>query len=873
MSVIQKFTLKSLKQNKKRTVVTIIGIIISAAMLTAVSVFVTSLIGMIQRSTIADGGNWHAEIKGLSAQNISVVKNSDIVDTAVISRDLGYSPAQGAGKPYLFVRQYDTDGFARMSIRLVSGRMPKSSEEVLVSKNLSGKDYSVGSELELIIGDIDTANGGLEDNAFLSEEYDENGNVINKPVFSARETRRFTVVGVMEAPGFEKSWSAGYAVLGFIDGNALPPGDNVNVYVTLKNVSRSIYNDVPALADRAGAAGGVEYNSDLLRYYGVIKEDNVYGFLQVFVIIIMVIIMLASISLIYNAFAISVSERSKQLGLLASVGATKRQKRASVYFEGFFLGMIGVPLGIAAGIAGIGITLAAIQPLLDSFLFLSSGVRLALVVPPWSIAATIVLSVITIFVSAWIPARRASKITPIDAIRQTKEVRLSRKTVKTSGLVRRLFGFEAEIALKNLKRSRRKYRATILSLVISLVLFLTVSSYASLTRELSGATYDGYNFDVVVQYSGVNDARRERINESIAGLETAESFTESSKLTGTAALAEGRLSDIAMEYLEQNGGLQAGVFDFGAAVVGLDDKSFSEYTKAAGAVGGYEGSAPKAILINYGQAYIPMEGNNVKKTAGEILNLRPGDTISFTAGDNETKSQPVEITISAVTDARPQGELIGGLSSITLVVPESAFAGITGGFSGSLLKEYESRGILQRSAFISTGDDQRFEEQVKEIKAALTGVNIFNIKSAARAEQNMQLFLGVFVYGFIILISLICIANIFNTVTTNIALRRREFAMLRSVGMTPKGFGRMIRFESIFYGLKGLLYGLPISVAVAYLLFSLEQSVLQSSFTLPWTSYVFGIAMIMVIVLSTMLYSTAKIKKENILDALKEENT
>lgn len=881
MNVMRNFTLRSLKRNKKRTAVTIVGVAISAAMITAVTVFVASLVGFIQRGTIADGGNWHAEIRGVEARNIGVIRDSGDVQTAVLSRDLGYAFLEGSEpghKQYLYLRQYGAGGFDQMSVRLISGRLPERSGEVLVSSYLAEEkaDYTAGSSVTLKIGDIVLAGGDkVKGNDYIPYEYDDDGNIINEPVFTPRRTESFNVVGVMDAPGLERSWSSAYAVLGYIDESSLAPSDSVDVYVTVPSVSRSIYDDMTALAERAGAAGGT-YNNDLLRYYGIVMEDNVYSFLQGFMAVIILIIMVASISLIYNAFAISVAERSKQLGLLASVGATKRQKRASVYYEGFFIGIIGVPLGILAGIAGMAITLAAIQPVLESLFTVALGVKLTLVAPPLALAASVTLSAVTIFISAWIPARRASKIMPIDAIRMTREVKLTRKAVRTSGAIRALFGFEAEIALKNLKRSRKRYRSTILSLVISLVLFLTVSMYASITARLSGASYEGYNYDIAVYYSGASETEKQ-LDGKIAQLGHVKEYTASYSLNGFVSIEAGQLSDVANDYLEMQTGMPLGAkIDFMASMIALDDAAFAKYAQEAGlnAADFADAQSPKAILINYGQSNV-FFGNNVKKAAGEILSVSAGETLTFTAGDPEMQSpsgSDAALTVGALTDKRPMGVLVGGLSTAAFVVTDDVWNAVVKGFSAERLKQLSDISAINNTSYITADDDQKLEKQILEL-AQGHGVNVFNIKSAARAEQNMQLFLGVFVYGFIILISLICIANIFNTVSTNIALRRREFAMLRSVGMTPKSFGKMIRFESIFYGIKGLLYGIPISVAVAFLLFNMQRSVMSSEFTLPWVSYGFAVLMILVIVSATMLYSTSKIKRENILDALKEETT
>ncbi len=885
MNVMRNFTLRNLGRNKKRTIVTILGVIISVAMITAVTALLFSFVNYMQQGAIADGGEWHAQLYNVPADKLNEVTGNDKVSTAVLSREIGYAKipsSENYSKSYLYLREYSANGFDQMSIRLIDGRLPQNEGEVLMSKSIQeGSDlpYAIGDTITLDVGDIiDTTGEPLKNNGYLSDAYNEAGEVIASPTFTPHETVTRTIVGIMETPGFEPSWSAGYGLLGYVDESILEAEDRIDVYVTMNHISRDIYKDVDRLVAGIGGDVGAEFNDELLRYYGVVEWDNVYAFLQGFMLVIILIIVIASVSLIYNAFAMSVSERARQLGLLASVGATRRQKRASVYFEGFFVGIIGIPVGILAGIGGIGITLAAIQPLLDSFINMPADVKLTLIVPPLAIGITVLFSIITIFVSVYRPARRASKISPIDAIRQTQEVRMTRRNVKTSRLTRALFGFEAEVAVKNLKRSRKKYRATVVSLVISLVLFLTVSSYANITRGISDAVNDGFNYDIMVQYPGLSEAQREDTNARIAALDLVDSFTASSRLSGFVPLHEDQLSANSRELMTQNGIEISEINDFNVILAGLDDTAFAAYADTAGfrAQDYADMGSPKGILINYGQSYAPTEGNNTKKIAGDVLTVRAGDTLLFTAGDPTTETShetEATLTIGAVTQARPMGVLNGSFSSVTLVVTEDVLNSIVHGMTMERQSTLSEQGAIGYSAFMTSKEDQRLEVQISEITQSLpaSGWYLYNIKDMARSEQNVSTFLGVFVYGFIILISLICIANIFNTVSTNIGLRRREFAMLRSVGMTPGGFNKMMRFESMFYGLKGLLYGLPISLAIAFLLYRMQINVLGGTFSMPWLSYGFAVLMILVIVFSTMLYATHRVRKENIIDALKDE--
>ena len=809
---------------------------------------------------------------GVPTENIETVTQSDIVDKAILSRHLGYAELEGSAvesKPYLYLQEYSADGFEQMSVRLVSGRLPEAPGEVIISDSIqsaAGVDFAVGDTLELPIGQrIDDDGIIIKENRSLVYHYSDDGyeRTLAETLVPDQHAR-LTVVGIMERPGTEPSWVAGCTVLGFLDASALTPDDKVDIYFTARQLNKSIYEQSAALAEQVSAENGAAYNTDLLRVSGAVRDgDTLFVFLYGLTFIILGLIVIASISLIYNAFAISVSERSKQLGLLSSVGATKRQKRQSIYTEGLFIGLIGVPLGILAGIGGIGVTIAALQPILGDLLNVAEGVTLKLVVSPLALCIAVLCSAVTLFISVYKPALRASRIMPIDAIRQSREITLTRRRLKTSRLTRALFGFEAEIALKNLKRSRKKYRATILSLIISLVLFLTVSMYTHMLGTMTDSVSSGINYDLSVSYSELTDASRDTFDDRVASLDVVNQMTQTKGLSVFSTLEESQLTDFSRLFVTPD---EDGIYEYALALVCPDAKSFEQYALAAGVqLEEYTNAqAPKAILINYGQSLYYSE-DGAKKVAGDILTVKPGDTLSVRPAEQE---RSITITIGALTDERPMGVHIQYFWNAALVVSPEVW--------DVLMKDFADNERIWSALYMTTDNDQLLEKQINELKQQAgvpdSYIYIYNVQSAARSEQNIQTLLGVFVYGFLVLISLICIANIFNTVSTNISLRRREFAMLRSVGLTPSGFNKLVRFESIFYGLKGLLYGLPLSVAVAYLLQRLQGSILETAFTLPWVSYGFAVLMVLIIVFSTMMYATHRIKKENIIEAIRDEN-
>lgn len=868
MNVMGRFTLRSMRANRKWTVVTLIGIIISTAMLSAVSTFCASFTELMRNEAIADNGNWHAMVSDVRMQDVPVFEGAGFVDEISLSRNVGYARLENSkneNKPYLFIRQFDASSGQNYPTELIQGRMPKNDGELVLSEYLEtngGVRYEVGDTITLEIGERISPDGQSlgQSTSYQGEtSADSEGET-----FLPEQTRSYTVVGIIKRPCFESTWAPGYTSISFLDTGAVEPDGKVTVTILANKLRHGLFKDVEALAGRVGLDDThIRYNTELLRYSGIFASDNaqnmIYGFAAVFIVIIII----ASVSLIYNAFAISVSERISQLGMLASIGATRRQKRHSIYFEGFLLGIIGIPVGILVGIAGIGVTLSIIRPLMESFSNFSSMEGLSLHVSTLSVISASVLAALTIFVSGWIPARRASKTMPIDAIRQSKEVQLTRKAVKTSRLTRSLFGFEGEIALKNLKRSRKKYRATVLSLIISLVLFLTVSFYAQEINRASGAVETGYNFDLAVSYTNVSAAEASETNDKIIKLAGVTDTAAVEKAEGIFLTENAQLSNLVRQLYAPNGE----AYSLGVTLYSLDDTSFDRYVRSLGANPQEyrDPENPKMILVNYGQAY-----SNAKRTAGELLSIKPGTALSFSRstgseGDNE---KSVTMAAGLLTDQRPMGILVSTLDRISAVVSKEVFDSLPDD-----LRSIDSNGNPSfQQLFMTCENADALEPKIQELMQGVSGrTYIFNVATRARSERNMMLVLGIFIYGFITLISLICIANIFNTVTTNIALRRREFAMLRSVGMTPNSFNRMIRFESIFYGLKALLYGLPISVAVSLLLYNIGSDVFTFTLSLPWASYGAAVVLIFVIVGVTMLYSSAKIKKENIIDALKAE--
>ncbi|KPB03427.1 ABC transporter permease [Bacillus sp. CHD6a] len=862
MNIINKLTLRHLKKNKRRTLVTIIGVIISVAMVMAVATLGVSFLDLLKRESIADNGEWHVQYKNVTGDQIKAIKEDGNTETLILSSDIGYAMLEGnegSNKPYLFFKGYNREGLEQFPITLTSGRLPEAANEVVVSDHIAkdtGINYKIGAVINVEIGNrmMEGEQEPLLQN--YSVQKGEEGYLENLELHS---TETFTVVGTMERPSWEEPWAPGYTVINYIDQENLNSAVDVDAVVVVKELNRSIFKQAKELAQQHDI-GGIGFNEELLRYYGVSNNDNLQTTLYSLAGIIMAVIVIGSVSLIYNAFAISVSERARHLGMLSSVGATKKQKRNSVFFEGTVIGLISIPIGVLAGLGGIAITFMFINTYIADAL--GTSAKLEVVVTLASVLVACLISITTIFISTYMPARKASKVSAIDAIRQTQDIKLTGKAVKTSKLTRKLFGLEAEIGLKNVKRNKKRYYATLFSLVISIVLFLSVSFFTDNLSKSLELSQEGIDFDILV-------SDRSGDISSLESLVHLEGITEHSlhkSVQLTSFIDKEMFPPLLVERIEKDHwALQDGKYPYYINLYGLSESSFQKYADRVGtdAATYQDPKNPKAIIIDT-ISYQDYENSQASKfVETESIQTKPGDTIELLLSDYDTNENTTlsEVEIGALTDKLVMGIKTASLGGLDVIVPMETF--------NSILNEGGANQV-QSYLYMNSSDPMEMQETLEEVVP--TSMYIHNAVQSRERDQQMIMFLSVFTYGFIALISLISIANIFNTISTGISLRKREFAMLKSVGMTPKGFNKMIHYESIFYGVNSLLIGLPISIGVMYVLHRSVNVTFEYGFSLPWLDILFVIAAIFIIVSSAMLYSTSKIRKENIIDGLKQEN-
>jgi putative ABC transport system permease protein len=858
MSVLMRLTLRNLSLNRKRTIVTVIGIILSGAMICGVSSLVASFQDLLVQSAKLTDGDYHASYYEVPYKDSKYITDNAYTETSMLSKDLGFARLAGSknpNKPYLMIKSYDATAFTHMPIQLTEGRFPEKAGEIVVSQEVF---YSGGVEMR--IGDTFALEVGqrVDNEVFLDQQ-----RLTETETLEQTKDTAYTVTGLIEQPRFEAFDSPGFTAIEYLDASGLSAEDRVNVSIVAKNPKR-IFERGPELAEAAGAAN-IIYNKELLKWQGITQNDRVNTMFRSLQLIIISLVVVGSVSVIYNAFAISVSERKKQFGMLSSVGATGRQIRRMVFFEGFVLGLIGIPFGILSGLAGIWATLKVVNRLGVETMF-PHALALRLIVSPEIVLITVFFLALTIFLSAYIPAKRAARISPVEAIRLNTDINIKAGKLRTSRLTRRLFGIEGELALKNLKRNRRRYRATVFSLFISIVLYVTFSSFMTYGFKSSGMYYSDIPFDFSVEKQQLPMEELLAFYTQVAELPQVERMAIVQRIFNIAGdLGSEKIGS----YVLKNNPDAAHAL--GVSIIAVGEKEFAKYAHQLGLdASEYRNTKDlKGILVNLNKIREPVIAEFTP------LQVQPGETFELrdTSGDEDAEPFKYSIEIGAVTDQLPFGTEYAGIGNVNVIVSDDIYRHVLQQLSANS-SQYADNARLFLNVKDET-DRRAFEKEIKDIDARLHPgpyLSVYDSKQMKEEMNRTKTIMSIFLYGFVSLITLIGVTNIFNTISTNVALRRREFAMLKSVGLTPSGFNMMINYESIFYGLKSLLYGLPVSILISIWMYRSIGDIFQFAFILPWKEMLICIAGVFVIVFITMMHASSKLKKENIIDALKEEN-
>lgn len=824
MNVLNKLTKKNLILNKKRTIVTIIGIILSTALIVCVSGMVTSFRKTLANDSINDSGYYHAKVLSMQKEDVNALSNNRNIKDYYLEKEIGYAKidSKNENKPYMFITAFDKKALENLPVKLIKGRIPENKNEIIISDYLlenGGANYKLGDDITLDIGDRVSYEDGEKHILNQTDSFD------SEEEFEFKEKVTYKVVGIMERMtySFDTYAAPGFTSITYLEENSA----NLNAYILYKNPRNYDTFTKDITLDKYN----YKYNNEYLRYLGVQKSGTMNALYMVAAIVIGIIIV-SSVFVIKNSFSISITEKYKMYGMLRSIGATSMQIKKNVLYEGFIIGLIAIPIGILIGVLAVIILILLINLILNDFL----GMKFVYSIPFLPIIFSIALASITIYLSTIFIARRAAKITPIDAIRSNNDIKIKSKKLRTPKIINKLFKTGGVIAYKNLKRNKKKYRTTIVSLVVSIFIFISLSSFIEFGFKMAGVYYENIDYNVVV-YINEEEKKSLKISEKIRNLEG--TIKTSILREASLNLNDNNYSDFGHEVLN--------LYQDSApiTVVAVGNEEFERFTKQIGV-----NDNNKGILLDEYQEVI-----NKKRHVGNLYNYKNNDVLKGTTSEGN-KSFEINIIRS---NEKPMGlehtYSLGGF----LVVSDEIFNNY-----------FKSNGY---NLFFKVSNPKEFTESLDNMKKE-NNYNIAynNYEEAKQAQNAMVLIVSIFLYGFITVISLIGITNIFNTITTNMNLRSKEFAMFKSIGMTKKEFNRMIRLESIFYGFKSLIIGIPLGLLGSFGIYKAFQGGLDFSYKLPINALIIVIIFVSIIIGIIMKYSLSKINKQNIIETIRNDN-
>lgn len=868
MNILNKITIKNLKLNKTRTLVALLGIILAVGLISSVVGLGSSFHKTLVKSTISDTGDYYVKYTNLDSKNYDEVINNKKNEHYYLVKELGVSPIKTSNsmKKLARVVEYDDKTIKYNNVKIKEGRLPKKDNEIVVQESMYEYDFdkkigdTISFNLSPLSNDdlkqITELNNISEDqlNELLKKEnvkdLDELQNkIIGKNKIS--NTKEYKIVGIIHNLGYEiENYSSpSYTMITYNDSIK----DPTEIYVKYKNVLDTIKNtcsistntktDYNNCVDNKSfeKTKDFEYNESLLNLYLVGVSEKTKNMVILSILVLLGVISVCCIIIIKNSFNISVNERYKQYGMLSSIGSTRNQLMKNVLFEGLVEGLIAIPFGIIFGaLVTKGLVLSSNKLLFDLF---AEGSSLQFSMPLLALLLIVIISTLTILLSCLIPAIKISRISPIEAIRNNNEIKIKKKKLKTNKLIKKLFGIGGVLADKSLKRSRKKYRTIVISVTISIILFIVISTGTKVLKKEVEDAYKSLNYNAVVYNSDNSNklkketldifkdiGKQNSVNKYAYSIDLFETFTNS--------------NNFSKEYLEYNEYNDIDVL-INVPVVIINDSEFKRISDIKNVEEG-------AIVYN------SFEDNNNKK---HIVYKNKSLTIKY--GDDK------EMNLKIVGDINIDKTLLTGLDSGALVISESY---------ANKYKDIYNNATL-RMMNIYTEDSKALEKYVNDTYISKDSKIYFvNMDEVFQAENRIILIMNIFVYTFIVIIALISITNIFNTISTNMMLRKKEFAMLRAMGMTDNEFNRMIILESVLYAVKALIYGLVISFILLYYLVNINSKAtfinklghLFSS--LPYLNIVIAIVVVTLVILSTMYYSIKKINKQNIIETIRNDN-
>ncbi len=816
MNILRKLTLRDLKLNKKRTIGTLVGVILSCALIVVVLGMLVVLQNSIFKSQVYNNGYYHARIGKIDEQEIKKIKGYDYVSDVIAVNNIGYTYYEKEWGQMGDVYSMDKDTFDKLSYHIIEGEFPKNENELLINQSFQYHyDLEVGDYYDMEIGDLEK-----------SEYYGEDKIVNTKTI-------KYKIVGIIDRYG------------DLITTNS--ESDLHNAYVILKNPNNYKTDLVKLLGSGTIKKIESEYDDIKINVSVIMWEtmdfgNQVVSILTSIIGIILFVIIVTSIFSIRNSFAISITEKTKTYGMLTSIGATKNQIIRMVLFEGLVIGIIGITLGLLLGV-GVNVLLVfIINAIANSANLFGDGFIMVYKFSMIPIVLAIILSLVVIFLSVITSAIKAGRVSPIQNIRNSDDIKS--KKLKTPKLIKKIFGIGGVLSYKNLKRSKKKYRVTIVSLTISIFIYIIVSTFVEYMLNIIHEEYADSGFNIVVTpgYSKSDEDEKELINkfESLDKAYIKYYAFVNSETGGERIDFENHIVSDLIQF-DDGAGSKMVMY----SILLYNENGFKDYADKLDLK--YDDIKDKIIVISE----VKDEHSNKRNEYITLTNYKKGDVINFNG---------TAIEVGEVTREKPIGLEDYGPNCLYLIGQIDNIPKIEG------LDTHVS------TVYYDSDEPYKFVEILNDLDNEEHELYIENLDEQVSKVRSMILILSIIVYGFIIVVTFIGVTSVFNTINSNMELRSSDFATLKSIGMTKREFNNMINLEAVFYSVKSLLYGIVLGLIGSYAVFAILSGNYVFDYRAPIKSIGIAVIFIIVLILIIMRYSIKKINKQNIIETIRNNN-
>ena len=897
MNILQQYTLDFVKRNRRSSIAIMVALLLTVTMLSGLAGFFWTMYTDNIRLELKENGNWHGELFDETyGRDLEQIENYASVEAVMVKGpwQVARLESENPRRQYLILRGANREYWESMPERnlITEGRVPAAEGEIALSKQY----FDAYPETKL--GDVLTFPIG--ERLLDGEVRDPSGAFSENETFRQTGTVSYTVVGKWDVT--TSSMVPAYTAMGYLENSSVQPDEMVTVYLRFRNM-RDTYQELPALAQSLGwktdeyGNYSLKYNSPYLARFLILPPNfkmDIKGMsgMVASVLVFTAMVVGLFVLIIHNAFALSVNMRLSQLGILASIGASPKQIRKSVVYEGLFLLLIPLPLGIFSGWAFDKV----IFRLINSMNQLSRG-RVEEVIFTFGLPAILpaaLLAFVTVWFSALIPARRVAKMPPVEAIRQGGNGGRFKRVRESKNPLLKWFGIAGELASNTLKARKKSYRAAAISFTMSFLVLACFQTIVSCQRASEAVfpnpkeEYQQISF-YLLDGQPANEELLRRMRQT-EGVQSAAFFSEAPHaLWVPAGIASDSIEDVMggfqgiVDAERYNPIEKDGLYRLTVYTAGLDGEFFDQYCQSLGIdpTPYHEENGP---VLFYNYTLDPTKYSKRSNVSMELLKVREGDPLHLTTkayeSDSDEEAYEYDLTIGKITDTLPRF-LSSSYFTPYVMMPYDRLQALSEHF-------YERRQLNVnniKGAFVTDAQkgEDNFYDRIGKVSDSLVllaneyygsgDFEIINVKERNDFRENSYSLMLLIVNCISGLLMVIGIANVWATIMNNLSQRRREFAMLRSMGMPPKGIRKMLLMEGIFFAFTPLLMSIiPSAGVLAYFLYLNEITLWEYLPFAPVGILALFIALLFASTVGAYVIGERRIRRLDIVSALKEDS-